>query len=311
MRGVWWVVAATLLAGCAQTVEPAGELAREAGTAVTIDLGAALGHVAGVVVNDAIRPVSGATVALVGRDREVATDEGGGFAFADVPTGPLILQVSKPDHVEAQIRVEVKPGTDEPATVRLVLERLPTVEPYMLSVKHQGFMQCGITAVIFGSVPCITDHTAAIRTPGLAPQLRDVQDEQRGWQGPLAGGWQTLVWEMTWEPSPLATFEELQLFASFDRSNRSNIHNFMHVAGGSPLRAQVDVGIDHPGSNSVEPELIPPEGLPDLYHFTVIGQNGPIPTVAINQEYELHFTSFFHASAPDGWSLLNGDDPPF
>src|ERR1041385_3723032 len=46
------------------------------------------GHIAGVVVDDAIRPIAGAKVKLPGMDLAPTTDRDGAFGFVDLLPGP-------------------------------------------------------------------------------------------------------------------------------------------------------------------------------------------------------------------------------
>lgn len=305
-------VLCVLAAGCSDAGTPVTDEGDEAFADIEVGVSATTGAILGVVVDGAVRPVAGATVAIVGQDREETTDEKGRFAFGDVPAGPHFLKVTKPGHRDAQLGVDVVAGQERPALLRILLERLFSQDPYMQTIKHQGFMQCSQAGIVYGSAPCITDFTSLALSPGAAPQLREVLTEERGWEVGLDAGWQTLLWEMTWVPSAQATSAQMGIVASFDRLNRTPSHNFMNVQSGNPLRAQIDLGIDHPTSAPGEPEMIPPEGLPNLYYFCSVRQDPwPVPAVAINQEFELFFSSFFYAPAPEGWSFLNGDEPPF
>lgn len=311
-----------LLAGCSSAPAP------EAGSDTTsfddlaIAATATTGVIRGVVVDDRITPIAGALVALTGSgvERSGTSDGEGRFAFANLQPGTYFLRVSSLLHDEQQTAVEVIAGEDAPPIVKVQLTRRFSQEPFVEALKHEGFIQCNQAGVYYGSAPCVTDFTGIVAgngvvppgcTPaGCAPQLRTLQTEDRGFHANVGAGWQTLIWEMDWDETS-DTFSRLGITVSYNVTQRPASHNYLSVGSEAPLRAQLDVGVDHENSNDVEPDLLWPEGRPDLYYFVGVRTSGGVPAVAVNQAFTLFAHFFYYGVPPEGWSFINGDAIPF
>lgn len=320
-RGVLGLLLVAMMAGCADAPTEAEEAAdpfEDAPVEVTAETGA----IRGVVFNDAIVPVDGATVILGSGDaaRTTLSDDQGRFSFSKVEPGTHFLSISKPGHDEVQVAASVVAGIAEPPVVKVQIARLFAADPYMSQTSYQGHIQCSQAGIVYSSAPCITDWTSLVtgtvvppgcQTSGCAPALRTIQSENRGFHEDVATGWQTLIWDMSWEPSAQGTSQNMGIVASQPELERCSCHNYMSYTSANPLRAQIDVGVDHPDSNSVDPELIPEEGHEQLYFFISIRRESVAPAVALEQDFQLFFSQFYYAPAPEGWSFINGDGNPF
>jgi hypothetical protein len=96
------------------------------------------GAVAGVVVDEAIRPVPGANVSVAGAVVARSGDDGV-FVLVDVEPGTLVMTVSAPGFLEIQTTAEVAAG--QTASVRVLLARDDRPVPYHVTHSHDGFMQ--------------------------------------------------------------------------------------------------------------------------------------------------------------------------
>src|SRR5688500_6733156 len=65
------------------------------------------GHIAGVVVDQAIRPIEGARVRLPGLDLERVTDRDGSFGFVDLHPGPYFIQANATGFLDAEAVLHV------------------------------------------------------------------------------------------------------------------------------------------------------------------------------------------------------------
>src|SRR5690242_11814314 len=131
MRGVAGVavpvallVAATVLSGCSSAPHAPAEIVvqsqpgPDAPNEVRSNATAAAnvdppkpktrGHIAGVVVDEAIRPIAGAKVRLPGLDLERTTDRDGAFGFVDLLPGPYYITFNATGYYPAQTVLEVK-----------------------------------------------------------------------------------------------------------------------------------------------------------------------------------------------------------
>ena len=319
-----------VLAGCSDDGTPKADTVEDAGFEdLDVKATATTGVIRGVVVDERIVPIPDAEVGVSGVDVNVtvASDEQGRFAFADLQPGTYFLRVSSLQHNSIQTSVEVVAGVDEPPVTKIQLTRRFAQDPYVEAYKHDGFIQCNQAGVYYGSAPCITDFTGIVTglgvvppgcTPaGCAPQLRTIQDEDRGFHVAVGPGWQTLIWEMQWEEAS-QTFDRMGLTVSYNVTQRPASHNYLSVGSTSPLRAQLDVGVDHENSNGVEPELLDPQGRPDLYYFVGVRSSGVCavvacapPSIAINQQFTLVGHFFYYGVPPTDWSFIAGDPLPF
>lgn len=127
---------AALLAGCTSPEPKAtgDDPFASLGSEVTVD--AKTGAIAGVVVDEAIRPVGNASVVLVAPPRNTTTDAEGRFAFEGLEPGVYFMQVEARRFEGAQVSVDVVAG--EPSTVRILLVALTTAEPYLVTVQFRG-----------------------------------------------------------------------------------------------------------------------------------------------------------------------------
>lgn len=120
------------LAGCAQD-EPAG-------AAVADEPADGMVRLAGVVVDEAIRPVAGARVELDGTTN-ATTDADGGFAF-DVAPGAHVVRATKRGYADAVAQVDVRLG-DERGVVKLALLTDVSSIPYAETYSIDGYVECG------------------------------------------------------------------------------------------------------------------------------------------------------------------------
>jgi hypothetical protein len=96
------------------------------------------GAVAGVVVDEAIRPVAGAEVTMDGKV-VASTDEGGIFVLDSLEPGLAIFAVTAEGFLPVQTSADVQPG--QTSQVRVQLPRDLNPQPYHVTYSHDGFMQ--------------------------------------------------------------------------------------------------------------------------------------------------------------------------
>ena len=103
------------------------------------------GHIAGVVVDEAIRPIQGAVVRLPGMNMERATEQDGSFGFVDLYPGPYYLTVEMGGFYKAEAMLEVK--SEEFTRAKVVLAAIPPPEPYHVTMKFDGFAEATDSAL--------------------------------------------------------------------------------------------------------------------------------------------------------------------
>ena len=134
-----------LLAGCS---DGGGGGQGTGPTPIDVDPGSTVrGAISGVVVDDAIRPVAGATVTLASTGANATSDEEGLFTFLDLEPGFYAMSAGAPLFLPTQVTADVVAG--ETAKVKVQLLRDPTPQPYHTTYKHEGFMQAWGTIAQF------------------------------------------------------------------------------------------------------------------------------------------------------------------
>ncbi len=326
-----WAIASifllTTLAGCAET-EPADNGEQDDFEGLEYEVDEEYGAILGIVVNEVIEPVANVAITLKdGSDRSTQTDEQGRFVLDNLEGGTYFLVASKAGHTESQFSAEVSPGHADPPVVKVQLPRLYEADPYVQALVFDGFFTCSQNGVIplWSSSPCVFDHTKHSLIPdpanGLLPMLDEATPQTRDFHADVGAGWQSMIWEMTWEASAQGTSENMGIVVSTYKPERCTCHSFANYGSGNPLRLQVDVGAPHETAATDEPTAIPAEGIEQMSFFTSVrapdgnintglGPRAP-PGIALDQEFSIFYHQFYYASPPEGWSFLNGDGNPF
>lgn len=292
--------AATLafLAGCAGGADA---------DAPADDVAPGMGAVAGVVVDQAIRPVEGATVTLSGggEPRSAETLADGAFRFDDVAPGGYVLSASHLLYTGVQSSVQVVEG--DVATAKLLVERRFTQDAYHESLKFDGFIQCGYDATVISSL-CANDYTRFVTDP-QCPQCEHLLGDNRGTDFAVGGGWQTMVFEMTWDPPVQATSERMRLIVS--HTPRVASHWYCSGSGPDPVYLRMDVNVTCEDQQD-DPAQVPPEGLPNMHLFAAVdAPPGQFFAVTFSQRFTVFMNLFYFGAAPEGWSFIRGDEYPF
>lgn len=172
---------ATALAGCAEDaplVEEEGTLSDE-----TLVATETTGIIRGVVVDQAIVPVAGATVQLVGQSKETTTAEDGSFGFADLEPGTYFLEVRKVSYDSVQASADVVAGVKAPKIVRVQLQINPSAAPYVTASQYAANLLCGLSVDVtaFGcsvfrpADPYVPENNAEVKEYDILPDWMQVE----------------------------------------------------------------------------------------------------------------------------------------
>lgn len=99
----------------------------------------ARGHIAGVVVDEAIRPIEGAQVRLPGMNQEQSTRPDGSFGFVDLYPAPYLVTIEATGYDPADAMLEVQPG--EFTRAKVILTAIPPPEPYHVTQSFEGYTE--------------------------------------------------------------------------------------------------------------------------------------------------------------------------
>lgn len=334
-----WMVTALLvmvaLAGCASDDGSQDETSDDTdftdkGVQASDDTGVILG----VVVDDTINAVPDATVTLTSTVEpvETTTDEQGRFVFDDLDPGAHFLTVSKALHEKVQTSVDVIAGVSDPDILKVQLPRLFQGEPYIQAIPKEGFFECSqakMPGYFYSSSSChdngLGSYAGAVTgQPVPSTDLSDqgvTLEQERTFHFDVSNGWQDAVFEMTWEASAQGTSERMGMVVSTEKETRDGRHWFANVESTSPMYFVLQPNATHETAGDVEPRAIPAEGFERISYFmSVRPQEGAVcpldfwcapPGIALDQSFSSFVHVFYYATAPEGWSIVNGDEPPF
>ncbi len=153
---VAFLLLATALAGCADSApaQTAGS-EEEAFQELEGEATATTGLIRGVVVDEAIVPIAGATIKIKALDLETTSNDMGAFLFSDLEPGTYFMDVSKLGYDKVQAQQKVEAGVAKPPVVRVQLTSDPSSLPFAVPIVWNGFIECSLragTANMAGSV---------------------------------------------------------------------------------------------------------------------------------------------------------------
>lgn len=301
------LLSAFLLAGCASGGGKAAAGGSTGDASLASAQPAGTGAIRGVVVDEAIRPVSNATVALSGNqlNKTAATKADGVFEFDAVPPGTYFLRVTHLLFGPVQSTVAVDAG--KVSTPKVQVQHLFSQAPYHESIKFDGFIQCGYSVSGAISSICVNDYTHFVG-PTTCPQCEHLVDN-RGTVFPVGAGWQTQVDEMVWDPSASGTSTEMSETISF--YPRVASHWYCQAGGPSPVLMRLEANVTCEQSQGT-PQPFPPGGLNNTYIFAATqAPSGQPVSFTVSQRFTMILSTFYYGKPPAGWSLVAGDDYPF
>jgi hypothetical protein len=234
------------------------------------------GNIAGVVVDEAIRPVAHVEVTVIGQPLNASTDANGLFSIPDLAPGLYTLSAAAKGFLAIQTTAEVKAG--ETAKVRMALATDKTPQPYHSTLKFDWFDQEGVTLVDF-TVDLVNRDFLNRSLPPMCDLCY--------FDFPSDGPVDTFVVEAVWEDSiPDSAEGTTEYFWTLDN----------HDSG--------DYAADYfssPGRATVAGESIG-----NGTHYG-IGMSADEDWVTYQQKAEIFLTMFYRAPPPDGWSFVDGD----
>jgi hypothetical protein len=274
-----------------------------------VTAGAGKGVLLGVVVDDAIRPLPGASVALqlpTGLSLNKTTDGDGRFAFGELEPGSYLVTASLLNYKAGQTSVQVVADDPDPRVTRLMLERLYSQEPYSVPLHHEGYIQCGYDITVASSL-CLNDYTHFVG-PYTCTDCEHILD-RRSADFSVDAGWQTMIFEMDWDPTTQATSVEMSLTVS--HFPRPANHWYCQGSGAHPVLVRMELNVTCEQHQS-DPDQVPPEGLPNMHMFGASNaQEGQFASATFGQKFDVYTHLFYYGKPPEGWSFLAGDQPPF
>lgn len=324
MRRSALLVATLLLAGCSAGSQPSvDELAVEGGEGV----------LAGLVVDDAIRPVAGAAIDVTGQGVSVnaTTDRLGQFRLEGLPPGAYLVRASKEFYASHEQAVIVETGAMEPELVRFQLVFEASSIPYATVYKYEGFHECGLNFVRLCSNINIATWIVVCGSTGGAVCLGNVTGDRSLFFVNIDGTPSFIQAELVWEPT--ADVGRALAFV-IGGGNESELNSgfasgYNYTEGEAPLMLRIT---NHEGENSWCYQNVDDCEVPETLNYTRIGSErtllgqvdaGPTQEVggcgiitpcelgaSVQQKFTMFTTVFYGYEPPDAWRFTDRGEPP-
>lgn len=275
---------------------------------------AAIGTLRGVVVDEAVRPLAGVNVTLLGTaPQNVTTKADGEFRFDDVATGGHLLEARKKGFIDTRLDVQVF-ATNVTDPVRVILLADRAEQSFIEAHTFDGFLECSFTAFYaraacspdIGPGPlcqpygvCLPNATA----PGQYLAAHTISQPRMKF----------MQSEMVWSSSQLLG-ETLRAVPGARNAN-GQIIDFIPYEGSSPLVMPIDVNLAQGAQIGSGSDYIvrvfagyvngtaPPQCVPTLGCPWGVG-------AAIQQPFELFTHVFYGFTPPPGWQFGRDGLPP-
>ena len=296
------LLTATLLAGCADGSDPDGP------DGPRLDVTDDTGGIRGVVVDQSIVPVVGATVSVRQTDQETTTDEGGQFTFIGLEPGTYFLDVSKNLYDGVQASVEVVAGVAEPKLVQVQLTKLTDAVPFVETIQFDGFYECAFAAhgVIFRITDSCDFGARTVHDEGVTVVPRNLQNNVNTQFHPFTDSMRAIVQEGFWDTDATPFMWMFVDSTPIDNACDCSDHTYVEAIGESPTygRADIPAEVNAPGNWPMAGEDVAIRG------FIPFPEEPGDVQYAVDVQFQI-FTSFFHHHTPaEGWNFSEKDQYP-
>lgn len=309
MRHLWVFVVsvAVIMAGCAGTKNEISAAQAEDFEELSLEATATTGVLRGVVVDEAIRPIAGAVVAIQGdAGSSITTTDTGVFGFDDLEAGTYFLEVSKIGYFSVQQSTEVVAGEAEPSAVKILLRKDAASTPFVQVQSYEGYIECTTSVIVACGIANLL--TGENHTNDRFAWDQSFADDAMHLQAEL-------VWDSTQSLSPELYFEMEALNDGCDGGDDDE--RFLNsTRGSSPIYATVNASqIDLWDIGSACPLWI------SLFSGGVSGApcgdadptgNAPgwCAGATVSQRFSMYFHTFHGFLPPAGWRFTTDGTTP-
>lgn len=264
------------------------------------------GVIRGVVVDEAIRPLANATVAIARDPAHVTTTKADGvFGFDNLAPGTYFLQIKRVGYLDVQQSAEVVAGVAEPKAVRVQLTRDASFLAYVEATVYDGFIECTTSILVLCGAPNVVTGD-------------NVTNDRFAWDAYFAANASLIQAEMVWQStqalSPGLYFEMENLDGKCDPPNTSFLNN---TQGESPIYATVNASMI--AENKIGPDCpiwmsifsLGPVCSPETPPSTpVVGALSHCPGFTLEQRFTMYMHAFHGYLPPTGWRFAVDGEPP-
>lgn len=297
----------SILGGCvgvgeaqSQTGGPTGTVDAAGGATTSPE---AFGSIRGLVIDDELRPLAGAGVALLTTNVAVETNGRGEYAILNLAPGAYNVAAQKLGYESAAKQAKVQAGLE--SWLNLTLVPLPvTGEAVYDTDVYTTVIECMVQTFVWVStcswpyeLAYLTLHQYGVNASnyGLPP---DIQRNQFRHNVSAGFGIQTVVSELEWKPTTtLAKKLRIVNCRHYDQIQDTCVERYGQVGGESPLLVHWKV-----------PKAKLPQKPGDLFWYisAVWLQWGATTEAGLvfEQKVTLYNTRVYGTEAPEDWSLL-------
>ena len=282
-RLVGLLVLAIVLSGC----QKGGNEAKDdpAGTSVIEGSAGATGGgaIEGVVTDDTILPIEGATVGVIGIEGIALTGPDGTFAFRGVAPGEYVVHVARLGFDSFSKRVEV--AADAVVPVQVVLTPIMVKETYVDVIQLNMFMGCG------GGL-LLTSFTG-----GCAWTSTNVAEDHN-----VTADVVSVVGELIWQQTAVFSSAEMELTVGHNESrDAAGFTGFDHGYGSSTGSSPVRV-MEHAKFKGITGST--DDGLFMRYRVWTPSDAAGLPLLVLEQPLTVWSSMFYGEPATETYSAL-------
>lgn len=251
------------------------------------DDGKALPTVEGFVVDEAIRPLAGVVVRILGEEANGTTDEEGHYAIRRPTQQAEAVLVSAFATGYRPLSKQMQASRFTPARIDFQLEPDAALVPRVETLQFRGTLSCQVRTPL--AWPVCTPPDISIGGSGITPAPREMT-----WALDTARGLAGAVVQVDWEAeTPLAEQMEAILWGPVAGGERATGRGLANVTGTSPLRLEIDEATAR--------------GLSDwtaVWLEVRVPEQGSLQVgLAIQQRIDAYATLFYIDPAPPGYTL--------
>lgn len=250
-----------VFAGCV------GETPKSA-TGPNVSLDKDVTAIRGIVIDDELVPIEGATITDAGSDRTAMTDAQGVFILGPLEEGEHPLTASKIGYQSVSIDVRI---FDEPVEgIRFILTAAASNVPYHETTNHVTFVNCASRNPI-GGTPCTALPDYLLGGHAVSPS------ESFAFQFTVPSpNLVDLLVELVWTDQAFADDMAFKMQTPPGQPATNLATTYYYMEGGQPLRGWIQAGVENQGEAmfDAEPNKVTYEGM------TIwSGNNATIPGV--------------------------------
>lgn len=308
MRG--WVLATLaglLVAGCSGSGGSSGtgstpDSSEFPTATVDVEPTATTGIIRGVVVDQAIRPLSGVTITIAGTQQSTLSNDEGAFGFENLVPGTYFVVAHKAGYQDLQASTDVVAGVADPDIVRIKMQADPRGLAYFAPYTHDIYIECTTSVLVLCGAPNLASGwicNGELFVPEGLVCLGNVTADTFTWNtyfDPNATMVQSeMVWESTQTVSPELYFEMEALEPTCDGDS------FLASGEGpTPLLVKVD-------NETLEDSDI---GGDCPIYYSIF--SGGLVGVTVEQRATMYMHAFYNYLPPEEWRFTTDSDgdPP-